>query len=65
MNSPSDWNPRLVLDPTATAAAIGCSKGLLYKLWRQGEGPPYLRLGTGRRVLLADLRVWLESRRVA
>ncbi len=65
MNSPTDSNPCIALDPTATAAAIRCSKGLLYKLWREGLGPPFVRVGSDRRVLLDDLRVWLVSRRVA
>lgn len=57
----ADWNPPLVLDPTATAKAVGISKALLYKLWRKGEGPPFIRLGNDRRVLVDDLRNWLES----
>ncbi len=65
MSTPAHWAPRLALDPSAAAKAIGISKGLLYKLWRQGEGPPYIRLGSDRRVLIDDLRNWLEFRKEA
>lgn len=65
MNTPANWNPHLALDPMAAAKAVGISKGLLYKLWRQGEGPPYIRLGHDRRVLVDDLRNWLECRKEA
>ena len=39
----------LALDPPATAKAASISTGLLYKLWRQGSGPPYLKVGSDRR----------------
>lgn len=51
----------LALDPPATAKAASISTGLLYKLWRQGSGPPYLKVGSDRRVLVDDLYHWLES----
>lgn len=60
-----DWNSPLALAPPAAARAAGISKGLLYKLWRQGSGPPYLKIGSDRRVLVDDLRYWLESRKEA
>lgn len=56
-----EWDSPLALDPPAAARAAGISKGLLYKLWRRGEGPPYLKVGSDRRVLVDDLRNWLES----
>ena len=64
MDTPANRDLPLALDPTATAKAAGISRGLLYKLWRQGGGPPFIRLGNDRRVLIVDLRAWLENLRV-
>ena len=55
----------LALRPSAAAKASGISLGMLYRLWREGDGPPYIRVGADRRVLIDDLRDWLASRRVA
>lgn len=55
--------PPLVLNAAGASAAAGISKGLLYKLWRNGEGPVYVKIGSDRHVLVADLHRWLESLR--
>ena len=65
MATSSDTLPRLALRPSAAAMAADISRDQLYRLWRRGEGPPFLRIGSDRRVLIDDLRDWLASRRVA
>lgn len=57
--------PQLALRPSSAAVAADISRDQLYRLWRQGEGPPFIRIGADRRVLIEDLRDWLVSRRVA
>ena len=46
MDTPASRGLPLALDPTATAKASSISQGQLYKLWRQGSGPPYLKIGS-------------------
>jgi excisionase family DNA binding protein len=54
---------RLALTTEEAAHAMSIGKGLLYKLWRDNEGPPFVWLGADRRILVDDLRAWLESKR--
>ncbi len=64
MHTPSPAHS-LALDPATAAQAASISKGQLYKLWRQGLGPKFVRIGADRRVLVDDLRAWLEGLRKA
>jgi predicted DNA-binding transcriptional regulator AlpA len=44
------------------SAIVGVSPGMLFKLWRQGDGPPRLRIGKRVLVPTEGLRQWLASR---
>lgn len=56
---------RIALSTQDAAEAIGCHRGTLYKLWREQKGPPFVKVGADRRVLVTDLRAWMESLKVA
>ncbi len=53
---------RVSLSINEAAASAGISRGLLYALIRDGEGPRTLKLGRRRVVTIEALREWLRDR---
>ena len=52
---------RLGYKPREFAQAIGLSVWLLYRLWRDGEGPPYKVVGNHRIIEVEAGRRWLQE----
>lgn len=59
-------NPHRVLKVAETAAFLGSTKSWLDQARLRGDGPPFVRIGTGRGARvgyrLLDLQNWLASR---
>jgi hypothetical protein len=54
---------RLALSPAEFCAAANLSLTMLYKLWREGKGPPYKKLLNKKRLIeIGDGRRWLQGR---
>jgi excisionase family DNA binding protein len=51
------------LDPGQVARCLGISRSRVYELFAEPDGLPSITIGRSRRVLVTDLRAWLESRR--
>ena len=60
-----DLSPGTLLDDVATAELIGVHPTTMRRWRNTGVGPPYMRVSTACiRYKVADLRAYLESRRV-
>jgi predicted DNA-binding transcriptional regulator AlpA len=57
-------NPQELLRTSGAAAITGLSVSTLNKLRCSGGGPAFLKLGRAVRYKPADLKDWLDSRRV-
>jgi predicted DNA-binding transcriptional regulator AlpA len=57
-------DPQEVLRTSGAAAKTGLSVSTLNKLRCSGGGPAFLKLGRAVRYKPADLKDWLDSRRV-
>ena len=57
-------NPQELLRTSGAAAITGLSISTLNKLRCSGGGPAFLKLGRAVRYKPADLKDWLDSRRV-
>ena len=43
------------------AEALGIHVGSLHRMWRKGNGPPFVRVGRLRRVSPSALREWVAN----
>lgn len=62
---PNLADPHALLLSREAALVLRCTTDCLEHWRARGTGPAYVRLGSGRvRYYLADLRAWLDARRV-
>jgi excisionase family DNA binding protein len=54
---------RILLKPSEVADALAVSRSYAYALMASGEIPT-VTIGGSRRVVLADLNAWIESKKV-
>ena len=57
-------NHREYLNTDATSELTGISKSTLEKARVYGHGIPFIKAGRSVRYALADVRAWMEARRV-
>lgn len=50
------------IDTRAVAQMLGLSMITVYKMRRDGKGPPFLRFGRTIRYRRADVEAWMASR---
>jgi hypothetical protein len=59
-------SPPVITDPSLSpndfARAESISLGLLYKLWKAGDGPAYFYIGRSRRISAAARQAWRTKR---
>jgi hypothetical protein len=60
--NPSLFDGRFALSPREFAAVAGISVTLLYRLWREGRGPPSKMLFKRRVIEVEGGRKWLAER---
>jgi predicted DNA-binding transcriptional regulator AlpA len=53
---------KLALSITKAAELADVCKSLLYREIAEGKGPRTFLIGTAQRVLVSDLRAWMEAR---
>lgn len=60
--NPKTPPPRMALGLAEAAAAIGLHRVTLHRLVVAGDGPPTIKLGRRKLVLVSELEDWLRSR---
>ena len=57
-------NPDRLLTRSEVHTAFGLTQRFLEVAAVRGDGPPMVKIGRSVRYLVADLRIWIEARRV-
>lgn len=58
-------NPHELLTVDRAAGEIGIGRTTLFKLLKEGDGPPIIKIGTLTRIRRAALNAWLMQREKA